>query len=502
MKTSFDKKNDRPKRRPSATILSALAIALSAPGCAYTPDQSSDGPEYEITSAQLDVRGVGAIEGKEYTIMVPENRAHKDSRLIALRFVVLEAMQPSALSPVVYLAGGPGGSATGTAQSRRWPLFDALRQNRDVILLDQRGTGRSDSPPDCISSIGWSEEDVADRNTFIGKHLMAFRECKEFWQAEGVDLSGYNTLESAHDLAAISRALDTPVSLLGISYGTHLGLATMNEHPEIIDRMVLVSVEGLDQTVKLPARTDAYFERLQSVLNQGAADQDSPSYPDLAETLRISLDRIERDRPVIDVFVARNQPPVKRTLGAFAVQRAISFALSDPDRATDVANGIIAMAAETPDYSLMARFGFLMPDQIELRAMPTIMDLASGISPERQVVVSEQSSVALLGDAPNFPMPHLANESGSFRLPDEFRETPSSDVPTLVLSGTLDARTYPEAALEATAGLTERTVITVENGGHNLFFDHPDIVPDIIMFLAGENLEDKVLIAEPPKMSR
>lgn len=502
MNHSVAKKNDQRTSFSYTKILSVLAVTLSVAGCAVSPAQSSDGPEYEVTSSQLDVRGVGAIEGKEYTIMVPENRANKDSRLIALRFVVLEAMQPSALPPVVYLAGGPGGSATGAAQSPRWPLFDALRQNRDVILLDQRGTGLSDAPPDCISSIGWSEEDVADRDTFIGKHRMAFRECRDFWQEEGVELSGYTTSESAHDLAAISKALDTPLSLLGISYGTHLGLATMDEHPEIIDRVVLVSVEGLDQTVKLPARTDAYFERLQSALNEGAADQDFPPYPDLAEALRIGLERIERDRPVIDVFVARNQPPVKRTLGAFAVQRAISFALSDPDRATDVANGILAMAAETPDYSLMARFGFLMLDQIELRAMPTIMDMASGISPERNALVSGQSPVALLGDAPNFPMPHLANESGSFRMPDEFRETPSSDVPTLVLSGTLDARTYPEAALEATAGLTERTMITVENGGHNLFFDHPDIVPDIIAFLAGENLEDKVLIADLPKASR
>lgn len=185
MNNSIATKNDKRTSFSYAKFLSVLAVTLSVAGCAVSPAQSSDGPEYEVTSSQLDVRGVRAIEGKEYKIMVPENRANKDSRLIALRFVVLEAMQPSALSPVVYLAGGPGGSATGAAQSPRWPLFDALRQNRDVILLDQRGTGLSDAPPDCISSIGWSEEDVADRDTFIGKHRMAFRECRDFWQEEG-----------------------------------------------------------------------------------------------------------------------------------------------------------------------------------------------------------------------------------------------------------------------------------------------------------------------------
>ena len=497
-------KTDRVKQSPYtpfAKIVSGLAVAISIAGCAASPAQFSDDPEYIKTSTQLDVHGVGTIGGIEYTLMVAENRSNKDSRKIGLRFVVLKALEPSGLTPVVYLAGGPGGSATGAAQSPRWPLFDALRQNRDVILLDQRGTGRSDAPPNCASSIGWTSDDVADRNTFIDKHRAAFRECLAFWREEGIDINGYTTLESAHDIAEISKVLDTPLSLLSISYGTHLSLATMKEHPQAVDRVVLVSVEGLDQTVKLPARTDAYFARLQTALNKDAADKEIPSYPDLAEALRIALQKIERDQPMVDVFFARNQPPVKRKLGSFAVQRALSFALSDPDRTPDVAQGILAMANEDPDYSFMARFGFLMPDQMNLRAMPTIMDFASGVSSQRHALVEVQAQTALLGDAPNFPMPHLADESLSFQLNDAFREAPSSDAPTLVVSGTLDARTYPEGALEATANLKDRTVITVENGGHNLFFDHPDIVPSIIKFLNGQNISDKKLTAVFPSLS-
>ena len=89
-----------------------------------------------------------------------------------------------------------------------------------------------------------------------------------FWEREGVDYRGYTTWESAADVDAVRRALGVEkVNLLGISYGTHLALAIRKRYPDRVDRLVLASAEGLDQTVKLPARTDAYFERLQAVID-------------------------------------------------------------------------------------------------------------------------------------------------------------------------------------------------------------------------------------------
>lgn len=476
----------------------AIAFALSA--CAAPALASDDSISSKPTT--IAVRDVGVIEGVEYTLKVPENRGADDSRQIALRFVVLPALQPSGAPPVIYLAGGPGGSATGAARSRRWPLFDALRQNRNVILLDQRGTGRSYAPPPCISSSGWSAQDVGDRATFVTKQREALRQCVAFWTEEGVDLAGYTTAESVADVAAVAEAVGGKVSLLGISYGTHLALATLKAHPEIVDRAGLVSVEGLDQTVKLPARTDAYFARLQEALDADAIAAGRAPYPDLAAALRRALARIERDQPVVEMFVARDRPPVRRTLGSFAVQRALAYALADPDRAHDVARGILAMAADEPDYSFMAFWGSLMPDTLELGAMPTVMDLASGVSSERLQQVESQAETALLGDAVSFPMPHLDAEDMPFRLPDSFREAPTGDTPVMVVAGTLDGRTYPESAMEATAGFSQRTFLTVANAGHDLFFSHPQIVPDLVRFLDGLPVDSRLVTADLPSLSR
>ncbi|NQX94085.1 MAG: alpha/beta fold hydrolase, partial [Erythrobacter sp.] len=448
--------------------------------------QTSDATSQPTT---LEVRDVGAIEGVETTLMVPENRQDPSSRKIAVRFVTLPALKPSGAAPVVYLAGGPGGSATGTARSPRWPLFDALRQTRDVILLDQRGTGRSDAPPNCATSIGWTPEDVGDRETFVAKQQAAFKQCEAFWIEAGVDLRGYTTAESAADIRSVSEAVGSKVSLLGISYGTHLALATLKAHADVIDRAVLVSVEGLDQTVKLPARTEAYFARLQAALDESALAAGREPYPDLNEALRKALARVERDKPQIDVMVARGRPPVKRTLGPFAVQAAVAFSLADPRRAHDVARGVLGMAADEPDYRLMRIAGRLMPEQIRMRAMATVMDLASGVSDERMALIEEQAETALFGDVTNFPMPHLNEQGAPYRLPASFRSDPVAGTPTLVISGTLDGRTYPASGQEATAGLTNRTTITVENAGHNLFFDHSEVVPSVVRFLDAQDVE-------------
>lgn len=481
-------------------VMTLTSIALAA--CASPGMQSETVYDLSQTPTSLEIRQIGSVDATEYTLMVPENRSDADSRDIALRFVVLPALDPSDEVPVLYLAGGPGGAATGTAQSRRWPLFDALRQNRDVILLDQRGTGRSERPPVCLSSVGWAPNEIGNRANFIAKQSAAFEECKEFWTEAGVDQHGYTSKESAADIAAISDVLDTRLALLGISYGTHLALATLNDHPASVERAVLVSVEGLDQTVKLPARTDAFVARLQSALDESSIAEGGAPYPDLSVALRRALNLIDSEPPMIEAFAGRGEPPVERTVGAFAVQRAISFALSDPDRAHQTASGILAMAADDPDYGFMTFFaGRLMPNQIELRVMPTMMDLASGLSPQRAKLVETQAQTALLGDSTNFPMPHLDDPAADYRLPDSFREDPLSDVPVLVVSGTLDGRTYPEAALEATRGLSARTVVTVENAGHNLFFDHPDVVPYIVDFLDGEPLTDTTLVAKLPELS-
>ena len=120
--------------------------------------------------------------------------------------------------------------------------------------------------------------------------------------------------------------------------------------------------------------------------------------------------------------------------------------------------------------------------------MPTVMDRASGITDERLARVQEEAADALLGDYLNFPMPHILPELGDLDLGDDFRRDPESAIPTLVLTGSLDGRTYPASQREATAGLSSAHTVTVEGAGHNLFVASPRVLQAMESFMRGETL--------------
>ncbi|MEM8892591.1 MAG: alpha/beta hydrolase, partial [Bacteroidota bacterium] len=98
--------------------------------------------DYEFVSRNKDT-----VQAELGTFMVPEDRSNPDSREIKISFIRFKSTNPNPASPIVYLAGGPGGSGIQTARSARFDLFMKLREVADVIAYDQRGTGWSNSLP-------------------------------------------------------------------------------------------------------------------------------------------------------------------------------------------------------------------------------------------------------------------------------------------------------------------------------------------------------------------
>jgi len=158
-------------------------------------------------------------------------------------------------------------------------------------------------------------------------------------------------------------------------------------------------------------------------------------------------------------------------------------------------------AADAGEYAPIAQIlaRFIEPEEpVSWRVMPLAMDLASGISDERLSLVEQQAKTSLLGDHLNFPMPHIRGALGGLDLGEEFREGPISDVPTLLFTGTLDGRTYPEGQLEAVAGLKNQTSVTVVHAGHNLFMTSPEVTEVIQTFMRGEEVTtDKIVLPAP-----
>jgi pimeloyl-ACP methyl ester carboxylesterase len=448
---------------------STLMLVLLAGGfssCCVADPASAKGEEkfvFETWSKQK----IDAFRG---SFDVPENRANDNGRTLSIRYVRLPATGTRSGPPIVYLAGGPGASGI-DAINYRYRMFTAMRKHGDVIALDQRGTGASNVIPACRSEqIVPTMTPISDEE-FTAFQRRALRECLRFWRQRGIDLAGYNTVQNALDLEALRVHLGAKkIVLWGTSYGSHLALAALKEIESSIAAIVISSVEGLGDTIKLPASTDRYFERLQqAVATQPAA---MAAYPDVIALIRRVHAKLEAE-PVRVTLKTQGDSTIEFLLQPYSMQLLAGALIADPKSTAvlleiyrDLDRGIAPSFERIPARQLPDAFADAGRG-ISLNGMQVAMDLASGMSADHRAAVAAQRADAILGGQVD-PTLQFDGMVPALDLGDAFRARPASEVPVLVLSGTLDGRTVIDRQQDAVSQLRNATVIVVNNGGHNL----------------------------------
>lgn len=426
------------------------------------------------------------------TFDVPLRHGVKNGKSIALSFVRFKSTSPHPGDPIVYLAGGPGGSGIAAARGKRFPLFMALRKVADVIVLDQRGTGASNSIPACAATAPPPPNLTQTRMTAYVDATI--RHCMAFWHGKGVDISAYNTLENALDLESLRKALGVAkLNLLGISYGSTLALAALKIMPGNVNRMVLASPLGMNQTLRLPARTQDFLHRVDALLKSDP--QLERVYPDLLGTMKTVLNRLGR-KPVRVALKAPDGKPVTLAITRFLVQTATIRMLKDPDMLRNLPIMYYAMAAgayRTVAMPLSAVFS----RPLVIGGMGLGVRAAACVSPARQRRVEQQAKSTLLGDALNFTT-EAFRSSGIERLQGNICQPVHSAVPAMVLTGTLDGRTYPAGHAEILRGLSNGTEVVVRNAGHDLFMSSPKVAADVAAFFRGASIPYSRIHVPPP----
>ena len=424
------------------------------------------------------------------TFPVPEDRDDPNSRRIEIGFVRFRSTNPNPGTPIVYLAGGPGGSGVGTARGPRQPIFLALRQVADVIALDQRGVGLSNHIPPCTAPRRLDAAQVLSEATLTRYYSETLRDCVARWRSAGVAIGGYDTEQSADDIEDLRRALGVPrIDLWGISYGTHLAFAMMRRHPRSVGRVALASAEGMNQTVKLPASAEAAFVRIDSAIGGGLVDR-----------MRRVHARFDAE-PQTFAFRAPDGSEISFRADSFPLRMMAGFVAKNPEGPSQLVGAYAALEAGQTAPIAPLVWDFFFSNPLTMTGMPELMDIASGIGEARLAEVRRQAQSALTGTALTFPMPQLRGAVPGLDLGDRFRREIRSSHPVLLFAGELDVRTPLEEQAAATAGLVNLHRILVRNGGHDLFEAHPDVPGLLVAFFSGRPVTADALSLPAPARS-
>jgi len=438
------------------------------------------------------------VDAELGTFLVPENRGDRESALIELAFVRFKSTARNPGHPIVYLAGGPGGSGVGAAMGSRFPLFMALREVADVIAFDQRGTGMSKPGIPCSEPVLLPLE-ATSREAVVRAYQQKSRECIEYhgdWQR--VDLRGYNTNQSADDLEALRLVLGAKkIDLWAISYGTHLGLAAIRRHPASIGHAILAGTEGPDHTLKLPSNVDKHLAAIGEFLHRDP--EWSARIPDFIVLVREVLDKLDREPVLTEVVDPTTKQKVKVPVNKFVMQAYTAANMGT----TAIRNyPAIYYAASKGDFTSMGEWWLEFTRSSIGNAMSVMMDCYSGATAARRERIAREARTSLMSNLADQVFPEICEAWGNPDLGDAFRAPVHSDVPALFISGTLDGRTPVSNAEEYAAGFTRAHHLILDGAVHSdpLFLSSPKIKETMIAFLRDQALPPRTtVVVDPPK---
>ena len=286
-----------------APHLLILSLGLSMLATAICPAQAEAPPHFEASRCD-GIHDVADILPRLRcgTVRVPRDHAHPDGPTYALAVVVVRSdRQPALPDPVVYISGGPGSPLTiYTASQARTPYA----AGRDLVLVDQRGTGRSE-PRLCpglqvdlvVAMLGVVTEATPDA---LAADHAAHAACRHALEAAGIDPATFGTSATVEDYEWVRRALNLDRwNVVGESYGTTVASTLLARHPERVRSAVLDSLNPPDSFFGMPWSNRMALARDALLAACEATPACNTSTPDLRGTYQQAIARLARDGPIV-----------------------------------------------------------------------------------------------------------------------------------------------------------------------------------------------------------
>ena len=444
-----------------AWLIAAIASTLPAP----MP------PRFEPTACRAPEAVPNAICG---TVRVPENRSRPGGRRIGLKVVVLKPKAPARHPALFDIDGGPGLPST---KNLGFYAGNGVSNERDVVMVDQRGTGGSNGLM-CPKLSA-----VPNTEPMLPPGLVA--DCLKSLSRQA-DVRFYGTADAAADLDAVRRALGyRQIDLIGLSYGTTVALAYLRDYPTRVRAAVLM---GVAPPQAMPPR--AHATAAQRALDLALADcAASPAcharFPNLGATLAAAKARHPRPELLMERF---------RTL-LYTPQGRANLPLAITGAAAGSTQGLFGGAP--PGGPLYADGMFLAVTCGESFAL---MDYAANAAAARNTQFGDYRLRAQRAACAGWPPVRLS--------PNHLKLPTRTEAAVLLISGEMDPVTPPEWADTVAKAMKHARHVVIPGGGHvhdglansescldtltNPFLDHGDLAKVDVSCVAGMKAPDYV----------
>ena len=417
---------------------------------------------------------------------VPENYQQPGGDTIAVNFAVLPAIDDSEYkAPLMFLAGGPGQAAVELATGLNH-VFREVRKTRDIILVDQRGTGES-SPLSC-------DFEAVDNVYSSLPDALNPQEVKDCVAQFKGDVTQYNSENAIRDFDAIRAALGhEKLNIYGGSYGTRAGLVFMRMFPESLESVVLDSVGPIEVPIGMFGQSGA---RSFNLLLENCKNSESchKAFPNLAEEFQAVKARLAKDVAIIDILHPRLGTPTKLVIDDTKFTGNLRFQLYGMEGRSMVPlvihqaflgnyQPLIGLMARTEDEQLV--YTGLLFNIVCNEDIPRVSE-ADRAADASNNFDGKDSHSAWDMVCPFFP---------EYRPSEDFYQSVTADIPTLILSGNLDPVTPPSNGEYSAKSLPNSHHIIVENASHTVAMSTcaSDIINEFLTSKTPKTLDESCL---------
>ena len=446
---------------PSALLGAATltTLLLSAPG--YTAPLDDPEPA-AMLQTKLDGCYLKNISERVWCgrLTVPENYDDPEGLTIDLNFAVLPAVSENKKpDPLLILAGGPGQAATELAAMID-RIFKDVRRQRDILLIDQRGTGKS-FPLSCQLN---HVEEIAKTDEQTNLEALS-RECLA--QFEGRDLTQYHSVNAIRDFERVREHLGYPqVNLYGGSYGSRAGLVYMREFPQSVRAAVLDALAPV-QVVVGPFGTFGAqsFHKMLARCEQSSVC--NSTFPNLYQTYQDALLRLEQQPELLTVAdpLSNEMTEVMITAGRFTSVLRVGLYHPTTRQMLPYVIQQTALGNYTP---MMGLLGSTM-GQSEMYMGLTLSVLCSeDLRRASPALLAADADNDFIGGRTGDAFVEMCRAWPQTERPAEWFEPVQSDIPTLLLSGELDPVTPPAWGEMAAATLSNSRHLVAPHGSHTI----------------------------------